>query len=188
MAEKRGLDRAHAAPLPDRRRGRPARGPARRRLGAVPGARSGPHGASRAQPRPLACRAEGRGVGRQGPGRKPRDDPRRARALVPQARPRGDRAPARRRHRARRHPLHAPHDPRPAHPLGQLLGRRVDELQLAAAARPAGDRSTTWSSTRSRTSTSWATRAASGALVERRCPAYRDHERWLRRYGSALHL
>jgi hypothetical protein len=26
------------------------------------------------------------------------------------------------------------------------------------------------------------------ALVERRCPDYREHERWLRRYGSALHL
>ena len=26
------------------------------------------------------------------------------------------------------------------------------------------------------------------ALVERRCPGYREHERWLRRYGSALHL
>jgi hypothetical protein len=26
------------------------------------------------------------------------------------------------------------------------------------------------------------------ALVERRCPDYREHERWLRRYGSTLHL
>ena len=26
------------------------------------------------------------------------------------------------------------------------------------------------------------------ALVERRCPDYRRHERWLRRYGSTLHL
>jgi predicted metal-dependent hydrolase len=26
------------------------------------------------------------------------------------------------------------------------------------------------------------------SLVERRCPDYRRHERWLRRYGSALHL
>ena len=26
------------------------------------------------------------------------------------------------------------------------------------------------------------------ALVERRCPDYRNHERWLRRYGSTLHL
>ena len=26
------------------------------------------------------------------------------------------------------------------------------------------------------------------ALVERRCPDYRQHERWLRRYGSTLHL
>jgi predicted metal-dependent hydrolase len=26
------------------------------------------------------------------------------------------------------------------------------------------------------------------ALVERRCPDYRAHERWLRRYGSTLHL
>jgi predicted metal-dependent hydrolase len=26
------------------------------------------------------------------------------------------------------------------------------------------------------------------ALVERRCPDYRGHERWLRRYGSTLHL
>jgi predicted metal-dependent hydrolase len=26
------------------------------------------------------------------------------------------------------------------------------------------------------------------ALVERRCPDYRRHERWLRQYGSALHL
>ena len=26
------------------------------------------------------------------------------------------------------------------------------------------------------------------SLVERRCPDYREHERWLRRYGSTLHL
>jgi predicted metal-dependent hydrolase len=26
------------------------------------------------------------------------------------------------------------------------------------------------------------------SLVERRCPDYREHERWLRRYGGALHL
>jgi predicted metal-dependent hydrolase len=26
------------------------------------------------------------------------------------------------------------------------------------------------------------------SLVARRCPDYRDHERWLRRYGSALHI
>ena len=37
------------------------------------------------------------------------------------------------------HELLALHDPRPAHPLGQLLLQRRDELQLAAAAGPAGD-------------------------------------------------
>ena len=26
------------------------------------------------------------------------------------------------------------------------------------------------------------------ALVERRCPGYREHERWLRRHGASLRL
>ena len=43
-------------------------------------------------------------------------------------------AAAGRRHAPRRHVLHAAADPRPAHPLGQLLLERRDELQLATAA------------------------------------------------------
>ena len=46
----------------------------------------------------------------------------------------GDRRAARPRLRAERTALHQADDPRPAHPLGQLLAQRRDELQLAAAA------------------------------------------------------
>ena len=62
-----------------------------------------------------------------------------ARALVPA--PRADRggAAARRRRGARGAQLHDAPDPRPAHPLGELLHERRDELQLAAAARAGRD-------------------------------------------------
>jgi predicted metal-dependent hydrolase len=51
-----------------------------------------------------------------------------ARALVSPRRPRGDRAPAGARLRAGRQQLQPPVDPRTAHPLGELLAGRGDEL------------------------------------------------------------
>src|SRR5205823_11909383 len=64
---------------------------------------------------------------------------RRARTLVSPPRADRGRGTPRRRRCPRRHLLHAALDPRPAHPLGELLARRRDELQLAAPARSRRD-------------------------------------------------
>ena len=64
----------------------------------------------------------------------PADAPPGARALVPPPRAGRDRAAAGRGDRARRHGVRGADDPRAAHALGELLGARRDELQLAAAA------------------------------------------------------
>ena len=83
------------------------------------------------------------------------------RAAAKEIAPRLDAATARARHE-----LHHAVDPRPAHALGLVLGERRDELQLAAAARPARSWSTS-SGTRPATCASWTTRRASGRSYAR---------------------
>src|SRR5215218_435076 len=75
--------------------------------------------------------APARGRGR----RRARAAAGRAGALVSPPGPGRGGAAAATRHGPRRQALHRPADPRPAHPLGQLLLLRCDELQLASAAR-----------------------------------------------------
>src|SRR4051812_8909887 len=134
------VDRADAAadPLGRGERRDPARG---RRDGPVHGAPARAPRAGRAGARPAA---RGATAWRRpsGEGRRARASgaPRRPRGLVSQARPCRDRAAARRRLRAGRHVVQAAVHPRPADALGELLVKRRDELQLAAAARAGGGR------------------------------------------------
>ena len=93
----------------------------------------------------------------------------------------------RRRHPPRRHELHEAHDPLAAHPLGQLLVARRDELQLAPAARAGGDPRLRGRA-RGRPPRGDGPLAALLELLASRCPDYRRHERWLRQNGPALRL
>ena len=92
------------------------------------------------------------------------------------------------RERGRRHALHAPDDPQPAHALGELRERRRDELQLAAAARP-----------RARARLRRLARGLPpevadhsprllGAARARAAPTGASRRRWLRENGAALVL
>src|SRR5215211_9308503 len=130
------LDRAHppaARALPRRV---PAATPGGRRTCAIPGRAALADDASAARPHPPARRPARRRVA-SGAGR--RLAARRARGLVPPARPRGSCRPPRRRGGPRRRSLSLALDPRAAHPLGVLLLDRRDELQLQPAPRPARD-------------------------------------------------
>src|SRR5437868_13518812 len=110
------------------------------RARAPPGLRSLPRRYASAAPR---GRPRARRPVRDGAAGSRRGQPAGARALVPPARPGGDRAAAAPRLRERRARAAQPLDPRAADALGLLLVVGRDELQLAPAARAvagAGDR------------------------------------------------
>ena len=97
-------------------------------------------------------------------------------------------AAARRRHRPRRRALQRAHDPQPEDALGVVLATRPHVVQLAAAARARRtvldyvvEHEVCHLEVLDHSPRFW-------ALLEARVPDWRDHARWLRRYGATLRL
>ena len=85
------------------------------------------------------------------------------------------------------HRVHEADDPRPAHALGVLLGHRRDVVQLAAAARARGG-ARLRGRARGLPPRGDGPLAALLGAARGRVPDWREHARWLRRYGSTLVL
>ena len=97
-------------------------------------------------------------------------------------------AAARRRHRPRRHELHGAHDPRAEDALGLVLDAAATCRSTGGCCSRPRRCWTTSSSTRSATSSCMDHSPRFWALLESRVPDWREHARWLRRYGPTLVL